>query len=98
MGSIDPVRMSPAFYLYVICFVSIGSSEDLAGGPEENILHKNNSLQRVGQEVEASGIGERNKENMYEREAETEGTKTDPLVEVNGTGTRTGNRNRARNK
>ena len=47
-----------AFYLFLICFVSMGSSEDLAGGPEENILHKNNFFQRIDQEVEASGIGE----------------------------------------
>ena len=71
-----------AFYLFLICFVSMGSSEDLAEGPEENILHKNTFFQRIGQEVEASGIGEINKENMYEGEADTEGAKTDSLVEV----------------
>lgn len=72
-----------AFYLFVICFVSIGSSKNLAGGPEEDILH-NQSFQSAdeGIDLDDSRAEKIYKENAPGEAADTEGTETEQLEEM----------------
>ncbi len=79
------ISVLAAFYLYVICFVSIGSSsESLVGGSDEDLLHTSQTLQTDGEGIADLWAEKINEENSSGETEDTEGTETEPLEDMAG--------------